>query len=99
MALAVSRKPSHTLCQSKRPRSRALAPPQRPQPSPSAALAQRLPQPRGVVFFLHGNAGNVSYWVEAAAVFHGLGWNTLRFFKVLKPEQRRLEGLLRQYDP
>jgi hypothetical protein len=27
-----------------------------------------------------------------------LGWNTLRFFKVLKPEQRRLEGLLREYD-
>jgi pimeloyl-ACP methyl ester carboxylesterase len=27
--------------------------------------------------FLHGNAGNVSYWVEAAGVFHRLGWNTL----------------------
>lgn len=29
------------------------------------------------LLFLHGNAGNVSYWVEAATVFRDLGWNTL----------------------
>jgi pimeloyl-ACP methyl ester carboxylesterase len=29
------------------------------------------------VLFLHGNAGNVSYWVEAATVYRELGWNTL----------------------
>jgi uncharacterized protein len=27
--------------------------------------------------FLHGNAGNVSYWVEVAIVFREVGWNTL----------------------
>lgn len=27
-----------------------------------------------------------------------VGWNALRFFRVLKPEQRRLEGLLKEYD-
>jgi pimeloyl-ACP methyl ester carboxylesterase len=27
--------------------------------------------------FLHGNAGNVSYWVEVAIVFRKVGWNTL----------------------
>lgn len=27
-----------------------------------------------------------------------VGWNALRFFKVLKPEQRRLEGLLAEYE-
>jgi pimeloyl-ACP methyl ester carboxylesterase len=29
------------------------------------------------VLFLHGNAGNVSYWVEVALVFRKIGWNTL----------------------
>lgn len=29
------------------------------------------------LLFLHGNAGNISYWVEAATVFRDLGWNTL----------------------
>lgn len=29
------------------------------------------------VLFLHGNAGNVSYWAEAAIVYRDLGWNTL----------------------
>lgn len=29
------------------------------------------------VLFLHGNAGNVSYWVEAAAAFREAGWSTL----------------------
>jgi uncharacterized protein len=29
------------------------------------------------VLFLHGNAGNVSYWVEVAIVFREVGWNTL----------------------
>jgi len=37
-------------------------------PAPGAKLT---------AIFLHGNAGNVSHWVEAAGVFHGLGWNTL----------------------
>lgn len=32
------------------------------------------------------------------ALAASLGWNTLRFFKVLKPEQRRLEGLLKEYE-
>ena len=27
--------------------------------------------------FLHGNAGNVSYWVETATAFRDTGWNTL----------------------
>jgi len=27
--------------------------------------------------FLHGNAGNVSYWLDVAAVFREVGWNTL----------------------
>jgi len=31
------------------------------------------------------------------ALAASLGWNALRFFKVLKPEQRRLEGLLKEY--
>jgi hypothetical protein len=31
------------------------------------------------------------------ALAASLGWNALRFFKVLKPEQRRLEGLLAEY--
>lgn len=29
------------------------------------------------VLFLHGNAGNVSYWVDAVTVYRDLGWNTL----------------------
>ncbi|MFN2427672.1 MAG: alpha/beta hydrolase [Candidatus Binatia bacterium] len=37
-------------------------------PAPDAPLT---------VIFLHGNAGNVSYWVEAATVFRDVGWNTL----------------------
>lgn len=40
--------------------------------------------------------------VQMLAVFGlalgaSVGWNALRFFKVLKPEQRRLEGLLAEY--
>jgi hypothetical protein len=31
------------------------------------------------------------------ALAASLGWNALRFFRVLKPEQRRLEGLLAEY--
>lgn len=27
--------------------------------------------------FLHGNAGNVSYWLDAAASFRDVGWSTL----------------------
>lgn len=29
------------------------------------------------VLFLHGNAGNVSYWIDVATVFREVGWNTL----------------------
>lgn len=38
-----------------------------------------LPAPRATttVLFLHGNAGNVSYWGGAALAWHRLGWNTL----------------------
>jgi hypothetical protein len=41
--------------------------------------------------------------VQMLAVFGlalgaSVGWNALRFFKVLKPEQRRLEGLLAAYE-
>ncbi|HWW25130.1 MAG TPA: hypothetical protein VNZ85_04450, partial [Caulobacter sp.] len=40
--------------------------------------------------------------VQMLAVFGlalgaSVGWNALRFFKVLKPEQRRLESLLAEY--
>ncbi len=34
----------------------------------------------------------------AVALAASVGWNALRFFRVLKPEQRRLEGLLAEYD-
>jgi len=36
--------------------------------------------------------------VFGVALGTSVGWNALRFFKVLKPEQRRLEGLLKEYD-
>jgi hypothetical protein len=32
------------------------------------------------------------------ALLASVGWNALQFFKVLKPEQRRLEGLLAEYE-
>lgn len=32
---------------------------------------------RGTVLFLHGNAGNVSYWVGVAEAFREVGWSTL----------------------
>jgi len=35
--------------------------------------------------------------VFGVALGASVGWNALRFFKVLKPEQRRLEGLLEDY--
>ncbi|WP_297513863.1 hypothetical protein [uncultured Caulobacter sp.] len=34
----------------------------------------------------------------AAAVIASLGWNSLRFFLALRPEQRRLEALLAEYE-
>ncbi len=34
----------------------------------------------------------------AVALVASVGWNALRFFRVLKPEQRRLEGLLAEYE-
>lgn len=36
--------------------------------------------------------------VFGLALGASVGWNALRFFKVLKPEQRRLEGLLAEYE-
>uniref|UniRef100_B0SVH7 Transmembrane protein n=1 Tax=Caulobacter sp. (strain K31) TaxID=366602 RepID=B0SVH7_CAUSK len=36
--------------------------------------------------------------VFGVALAASLGWNVLRFFRVLKPEQRRLEGLLKAYE-
>jgi hypothetical protein len=35
--------------------------------------------------------------VFGVALGASVGWNTLRFWRVLKPEQRRLEGLLAEY--
>jgi hypothetical protein len=36
--------------------------------------------------------------VFGVALAASIGWNALRFFRVLKPEQRRLEGLLAEYE-
>jgi hypothetical protein len=48
-----------------------------------------------------GKATDRNIWqmllVFGVALAASLGWNALRFFKVLKPEQRRLEGLLAEY--
>jgi hypothetical protein len=49
-----------------------------------------------------GKATDRNIWqmllVFGVALGASAGWNALRFFKVLKPEQRRLEGLLAEYD-
>ena len=49
-----------------------------------------------------GKATDRNVWqmllLFGVALAASLGWNALRFFKVLKPEQRRLEGLLKEYD-
>jgi alpha-beta hydrolase superfamily lysophospholipase len=37
------------------------------------------PQPRGVVLFLHGNAGNISHRIDSLEMFHRLGYSTLIF--------------------
>lgn len=48
-----------------------------------------------------GKATDRNLWqmllVFGVALGASVGWNALRFFKVLKPEQRRLEGLLAEY--
>jgi hypothetical protein len=36
--------------------------------------------------------------VFAVALTASAGWNTARYFWVMKPEQRRLEGLLAEYE-
>ena len=36
-----------------------------------------VPQPRGVVLFLHGNAGNISHRLDSLAMFARLGYATL----------------------
>jgi fermentation-respiration switch protein FrsA (DUF1100 family) len=37
------------------------------------------PEPRGVVLFCHGNAGNISHRLDSIALFHRLGFSTLIF--------------------
>lgn len=37
------------------------------------------PQSRGVVLFLHGNAGNLSHRIDSIAMFHRLGYSVLIF--------------------
>lgn len=37
-------------------------------------------------------------FVFGVALIASVGWNTGRYFLVMKPEQRRLEGLLREYE-
>ena len=39
------------------------------------ALHLQLPQPKGVVFFLHGNAGNLQGWFGAAALYRRAGYD------------------------
>ncbi|HJV43813.1 hypothetical protein [Caulobacter sp.] len=43
-------------------------------------------------------AGWLALAVCAVAVAASLGWNTARYYWVMKPEQRRLEELLREYE-
>lgn len=38
-------------------------------------------------------------FVFGVALVASVGWNTGRYFWVMKPEQRRLEDLLREYEP
>jgi len=38
-----------------------------------------VPQPRGTVLFLHGNAGNISHRLDSVRMFHRLGYSTLIF--------------------
>jgi pimeloyl-ACP methyl ester carboxylesterase len=40
-----------------------------------SVLQLRLPQPRGVVFFLHGNAGNLSGWFSNAAFYRAANYD------------------------
>ncbi len=40
-----------------------------------SALHLRLPAPRGLVFFLHGNAGNLDSWFDDAALFRQAGFD------------------------
>jgi hypothetical protein len=49
-----------------------------------------------------GKATDRNIWqmllMFGVALAASVGWNALRFYRVLKPEQRRLEGLLAEYD-
>lgn len=49
-----------------------------------------------------GKASDRDAWqmlfVFGVALIASVGWNTGRYFWVMKPEQRRLEGLLAEYD-
>jgi hypothetical protein len=37
-------------------------------------------------------------FVFGVALIASVGWNTARYFWVMKPEQRKLEGLLAEYE-
>jgi hypothetical protein len=61
--------------------------------------------PTLIAVFQLGEAGKATdrnIWqmllVFGVALGASVGWNALRFFLVLKPEQRRLEGLLAEYE-
>jgi hypothetical protein len=46
---------------------------------------------------LEGGAGLEVYALCGLSLTAAIGWNTLRYFMALKPEQRRLESLLAEY--
>ena len=49
-------------------------------PGARLSVAQlRLPQPRGVVFFLHGNSGNLQKWFTGLDAFRALNFDVVMF--------------------
>lgn len=50
---------------------------QRPDGTRLHALHLRLPAPRGIVFYLHGNAGNLQAWFDHADVYRRAGYDCL----------------------
>lgn len=47
---------------------------------------------------MDGAQGMQALALCGGALLASFGWNTLRFYGVMKPEQRRLEALLREYE-
>lgn len=47
----------------------------RPDGTPLHALHLRLPAPRGIVFYLHGNAGNLESWFSNADFYRQAGYD------------------------